>query len=213
MALGMGVVALAVAAGAFASTLRDVVRPHGQVAGHKYPYWLKRTYQRFYEAPAPGPKPCETVKVNGKSVVLVEDIRGGKISCHVPARHPIFVNELGRGCANIPGQHNGYGTSDYQLDLCAREVPQKALISEWLDGRRVRNPNYGRYFWFNARVFTVHVPAGRFNGFGPRRTHAAAWGWALLLKGLPKGTHTVRCKGRYPDGRFEFGSHVTLYVH
>ena len=212
-ALAAGVLTLAMGAGAFASTLNQVVPPTGTVAGQGYAYFLQRTYATYYNAPPPGPSACETVTVGGKKVILVENIHGGKVSCHVPAGKPIFVNELGRGCANIPGQHNGYGTSKSALDLCARQVPEKALIVEFLDGRKVTHPNYGQTFWKNAGVFSIKAPAGRFGLKKSKTTNAAAWGWALLLKGLPKGTHTVHCKARYPHGgKIEFLSTVTLHV-
>jgi hypothetical protein len=207
------VLVLAVSAGALASTLSDIVPPSGTVAGQKYPYFLRQTYALYFSAPAPGPPPCETISVGGKKVTLVEDIRGGNTSCHVPTGRPIFVNELGRGCADIPGQHDGYGTGSAALALCARQIPEQALISEWLDGRRVTNPSYGRYFWSSAGVFSVSIAPHRFKGFHKGQARAAAWGWALLLKGLPKGTHTVRCKARHRNGKIEFTSRVFLHVH
>jgi len=207
---GVSVLVLSMGAGAFASTLSDVVPSSGSVAGRAYPFWLQRAWQFYFEAPAPGPKPCETATVNGQTVTLVEDIGGGNSTCHVPAGHPIYINELSTECSNIPGHHNGWGTSDSELQKCSRTVTERALISEWLDGRRV--PNFGKTFWKPVSAFSVNIQPGRFKGFNKRHARAAAWGWALLLRKLPKGKHTVRCKATYPNGKFEFGSRITLHV-
>ena len=202
---------VALSAAALASTLSDVVPPSGGVAGRSYAYWLKRTWKLYYTSPAPGPNPCQSVTVSNQTVALVEDIGGGTSSCSVPAHQPIFVNEASTACASVPGQHNGWGTSDSQLQKCSRTVTERALITEWLDGRRV--PDFGKTFWKPVEAFSVRVPPHRFKGFSRGgRARAAAWGWSLLLKGLPKGTHTMRCKATYPNGKLEFESRVTLRV-
>ncbi len=206
-----GVLVLAMSASALASTLSNVVPYSGGIAGHPYAYWLERTWALYFTSPAPGPKPCESATAGGQSVALVENIGGGRSSCHVSAHHPIFVNELSTECSTIPGHHNGWGTSDSDLQKCSRTVTEKALITEWLDGRRV--PNFGKTFWKPVSAFSVTVPPKRFKGFSQGgQARAAVWGWSLLLKGLPKGTHTVRCKATYPNGKLEFQSRVTLYV-
>jgi hypothetical protein len=204
--LACAVLVLSMAAGAFASTLRDVVQPTGSVAGRAYPYWLERAWKYYFTSPAP----CQTATVSGRTVTLVENPVGGRSSCHAPAGKPIYVNGFSTECSTVPGHHNGWGTSDSQLQKCSRTVTERALITEWLDGRRV--PNYGRTFWKTVPTFRVTVPAHRFKGFGGGRARAAAWGWSLLLRGLPRGRHTVRCKATYPSGKLEFQSRVTLYV-
>ena len=207
---GTGLLVLMLCAGAFASTLNDVVAPTGSVAGRPYPYWLKRTWEFYFSSPAPGPSPCQTVTVHGRSVVVVEDIGGGRSTCTVPAGQAIYVNELSTECSNIPGHHNGWGTSDSQLERCSSAVTERALISEFLDGRRV--PNFGRIFWKGGPAFSVSIPPHRFGGTNQRQARAAVWGWSLLLRRLPKGTHTVRCRARYRNGKLEFASLVTLHV-
>jgi hypothetical protein len=202
---------LSLSAGAFASTLGDVVPSTGSVAGHPYAYWLQRTWQLYFTSPAPGPGACQTATVNGQAVTLVEDIGGGRSSCHVAAHKPIFVNELSTACSTISGQHNGWGTSDGDLQKCSRTITERAGITEWLDGQRV--PNFGKVFWKPVKAFAVTVPPHRFSTFkSGGQARAAAWGWALLLKGLPKGTHTVRCRAFYSNRKLEFQSKVTLYV-
>jgi hypothetical protein len=211
LAAGVTALGLLLAAGAFASTLNEVVPSSGKIAGQPYAYYLQRAWDIYYTAPAPGPSPCQTIKVGGRSVAVVEDIPGGPSTCHEPTHRPIFINEASTACSNIPHHHNGWGTSDSQLQKCSRTVTEKALITEWLDGRRV--PNFGKTFWKGVKAFSVTVPPGRFKGFTQGgQAHVAAWGWSLLLKGLPKGTHTVRCKATYPNGKLEFQSRVTLHV-
>jgi hypothetical protein len=206
LACGISLLALVMAAGAFASTLNSVVQPTGSVAGRAYPYWLQSAWRSYFTSSAA----CHTTKVGGRTVTLVVNAAGGRSSCHAPAHQPIYVNGFSTECSTIPGHHNGWGTSDSQLQKCSRTVTERALITEWLDGRRV--PNYGRTFWKTVRAFGVTVPANRFKGFHGGQARAAAWGWSLLLKSLPKGTHTVRCKATYPNGKLEFQSRVTLYV-
>lgn len=206
---GVAALLAATAGGALASGMGDVVQPSGSVAGQAYPFWLQQVWKFYFTSPAPGPGHCQTIKVGGRSAVLVEDIRGGSSTCHVHAGEPIFVNELSTECSSIPGHHNGWGTSDADLQKCSRAVTEKALISEFLDNKRV--PNFGKIFWKQVTAFSVTVPAGRFKGF-QGHARAAAWGWALLLRKLPKGTHKIRCKARYPNGKPEFSSSVTLKV-
>lgn len=209
--LACGVLVLSLSGVAFASTLSEVVPSNGGVAGHPYAYWLKRTWKVYFSAPAPGPSACESVTADGQTVNLVEDIGGGRSSCHLPAHQPISVNELATECSTIPGHHNGWGTSNSQLQRCSRIVTERALITEWLDGRRV--PNFGKTFWKPVKAFRVTVPPHRFSTFKQGgRARVAVWGWLLVLKGLPKGTHTVRCKATYPNGKLEFESKITLYV-
>jgi hypothetical protein len=205
--LTLGVLTLALSGAAFASTLSDVVPSSGGIAGHPYGYWLQRAWEFHFQSSAP----CQTARVSGRSVALAEDIGGGTSSCHVSVHQPIFVNSLSTACSTIPGQHNGWGTSDADLQKCSRTVTERALITEWLDGTRVAN--FGKTFWKSVPAFSVTVPAHRFKTFSRGgRVRAAAWGWSLLLKGLPKGRHTVRCKATYPSGKLEFQSTVTLYV-
>ncbi len=206
LTLGVSLLALSMGAAAFASTLNEVVPSTGGVAGQPYAYWLQQDWQ-FYFASS---KQCQSATVGRQTVYLAESIGGGVSSCHMPAGHPIFINSLSTECSTIPGQHNGWGTSKSDLQKCSRTVTEKALITEWLDGQRV--PNFGKTFWKTVPQFSVNVPAGRFKNFQGGQVRAAAWGWSLLLKKLPKGKHTVRCRAFYPNGKLEFQDRVTLYV-
>jgi hypothetical protein len=197
---------LAISSAAFASNLNQVVQPNGTVYGQTYTHYLKQVWKYYYKSSSP----CQTTTVHGREVALAEDTASGTSTCTVPAGDPIFINSLSTPCSTLPGQHNGYGRSDSALQKCSRAVTEKALITEWLDGQRV--PNFGKIFWKQVSAFSVHVPDGRFPGISHRRARVAAWGWALLLKGLPRGTHRIKCKATYPSGGTEFASTVTLKV-
>jgi hypothetical protein len=208
--LAVGVVALAGSSGAFASASSSVVPPSGSAAGGNYAYWLKQTWERYFSV-AGGPGACQTAPSATASVTLAEDISGGKSSCNVPAGQPAFVNELGMECSSIPGQHNGYGTSTSALQQCARAKVQSALISVYIDGKRLSD--FGKYYWKSTKAFTTSVAPNRFPGFNGSSATAAAWGWSLLFKSLPKGTHTIVCNARYrSSNKTEFTSKVTLNV-
>ena len=206
LACGVSVLVLALGSGAFASTLNQVVQPSGTVYGQGYPYYLQQVWTKYFSSASF----CQTVTVNGRKVALAEDYKSGRSTCTVSAGEPIFINSLSTECSNLPGQHNGWGTSDSDLQKCSRAVTEKALITEWLDGQRVAN--FGKIFWKSVPAFTASVSPGRFSGVSATSARAAAWGWSLLLNGLPKGTHTVKCKATYPSGGTEFASTVTLKV-
>jgi hypothetical protein len=206
VALGVSLLVLSIGAGAYASSLNQVVPSTGGVAGHDYAYWLQRAWEFYFASP----NDCQSATVGGQTVYLAESIGGGRSTCHFPSGHPIFVNSLSTECSTIPGQHNGWGTSRSELQKCSRTVTEKARITEWLDGQRV--PNFGRVFWKTVKQFSVTVPAGRFKGFRGGSVRAAAWGWSLLLKKLSKGTHTVRCRAFFPNGKLEYEDRITLRI-
>jgi hypothetical protein len=206
LACGVGVLVLAVCSAAFASNLGQVVQPTGTLYGQGYPYYLQQVWSHYFSSASY----CQTITVGGHKVALAEDYKSGTSTCTVPAGEAIYINSLSTECSNLPGQHNGWGTSDSDLQKCSRTVTEKALITEWLDGQRV--PNFGKIFWKTVPAFTASVSAGRFPGVSQSSARAAAWGWSLLLKGLPKGTHRIKCKATYPSGGTEFASTVTLKV-
>jgi hypothetical protein len=131
----------------------------------------------------------------------------------VPAGSAIYVNEYTTHCSTLPGDHNGFGTSESDLRKCSLGVDgstTKVLINVWLDGRYVAK--FGNYFWKGTLAFPASLAQSRFKGVAQRQLRAAAWGWSLLLRNLPKGTHTVRCQVLDPDRTLKTGSTVTLYV-
>jgi hypothetical protein len=206
LACCVGALVLALSSAALASDIDQVVQPSGTVYGQGYAHYLQQVWKYYFSSSSM----CQTTTVGGRKVALAEDYKSGKSTCTVPANEPIFINSLSTECSNLPGQHNGYGTSDSDLQKCSRTVTEKALITEWLDGQRVAN--FGKIFWKQVPTFTASVSSGRFQGVSQSRARASAWGWGLLLKGLSKGTHTVKCKATYPSGGTEFASTVTLKV-
>src|SRR5436305_4795847 len=104
VASGVSVLVLWLGAGAFASTLKFVVPgPTGTAAGQNYHYWLKRAWEFYFNSPAPGPTPCQTVTVNGKSVAVLPNIGNGRSTCSEPRGRPIYINELSTQCSTLPG--------------------------------------------------------------------------------------------------------------
>lgn len=205
LSLGVGVLVLLLAPAAFASTLNDVVPKSGSVAGQSYRYWMTRTWELYFSSLAPGSEACKTVTVGGTAVTLVGNFRGGKSTCDVPAGSAVYVNEYTTHCSTLPGEHDGFGTSDSELRKCSLGVNRstvKALINVWLDGRYLSK--FGNSFWMGTLVFSVSVKE--------QEAQAAAWGWSLLLRPLPKGTHTVRCQVLEPDRKLKAESIVTLHV-
>lgn len=205
------VAVLLAAPAALASTLNDVLPRTATVYGQSYRDLMTRTWELYFASPAL--KPCQTVTIGGRSITLVENFHGGKSSCRVPAHQPIYVNEYTTDCSTIPGDHNGFGTSDNDLMTCSRGIggsTTKVLISVWLDRRNV--PRFGNVFWRGTKAFPVELAPGRFEGVADRQVLAAAWGWSLLLRGLPKGTHTLRCRVLHPNRVFKTGSLITLHV-
>jgi hypothetical protein len=201
----------ALAGVANASTLNNVVPITGTVAGQPYRYWMTRLWEPYFTSARP--KPCATAHVGGRTVTLVENFHGGNSTCHVPAGQPIYINEYTTHCSTIPGDHQGFGTSAFDVQTCSYGIHRsttKVLISVWLDGQNV--PRFGNDLWKGTNAFSVNLASDRFKGVAQRRVQAAAWGWTLLLRGLPKGTHTVFCRVLYPDRRVKAQSTVTLRV-
>lgn len=201
--LGVGMLALVLAPSASASTLSHVVREPGTIAGQPYRYWMTRTWKLYFSSLAPGAKACTTVRVHGRAVTLVGNFSGGRSTCHVPAGSAVYVNEYTTHCSTLPGEHDGFGASVAELRKCSLGVNRSTVkvgISAWLDGNAV--PLFGKDFWMGTLTFPVKA----------KRAQAAAWGWSLLLKPLPQGSHTVRCRVTTPAKRLEAESIVTLHV-
>lgn len=207
LSLGAGALVLLLAPLAFASTLNDVVHEPGTVAGRPYRYWMTRTWELYFSSLAPGAEACETVTVGGSAVTLVGNFRGGKSksTCNVPAGSAVYINEYTTHCSTLPGEHGSFGTSDSELVKCSLGVNRstvKALINSWLDGREV--PKFGKYFWIGTGAFPVDVKG--------QEAQAAAWGWSLLLRPLPKGAHIVRCRVLEADRKPKAESVIRLHV-
>jgi hypothetical protein len=200
---------------AFAAPLNDVLAPKATASSlQEYRALMTSTWQYYFEAPAPGPKACTTATIGGERVSLVTNFRSGNSSCTVSANQPIYVNEYTNMCSTIPGEHNGFGTAPVDIRNCTYTISH-VLISVWLDKHNIGNV-FGRSFWVGTPAFPVTLAAGRFEGVSDRNVTAAVWGWTLLLKKLPKGKHTLKCRvlwGTGPNPRkLKAQSIITLHV-
>lgn len=211
--LGGALLALLMTPVALASALNDVVREPGTIAGQPYSYWMTQAWDLYFTSPAPGPSACQTVTLKGTAVTVVGNFKGGNSSCNVPSGSAIYVNEYSNHCSTLEGEHNGFGTSAADITQCAlgpNHATAMVGISSWLDGQQV--PTFGHYFWIATNSFQVSPEPERFPEAGAGPVTAAAWGWSLLLRPLPKGTHTVRCRVTSPAKKTIAESTVTLHV-
>lgn len=211
LACGASLVALMPAQDASAaSAMKDVVPKSGTIAGEPYPYWMTRTWRLYYSSLAPGRKACATVTVKGKAVTLVGNFGGGKESrstCHVPAGSAVYINAYTTHCSTVEGEHPGFGPNASEVRKCALGVNKYTVrvgINAWLDGRQVTL--FGHNFWDGTPAFPVTIKE--------QEAEAAAWGWSLLLRPLPKGTHTVRIQVKTPNPAKKplTESRITLHV-
>lgn len=168
---------------AAAATPNHVVRPNGKVAGKGYSYYLERGWKAYFASPAP----CQTVTVNGLRVAVLDPTEDP--TCTEPAGRPIYVTGPGAECSTIPGDHSGFGKTAPQLMRCARAGLKNSVVHAWVDGHRV--PKFAGFITA-TEAFAFRLPKNRFHGVEQRRGRSAAYGYGLLLRGLTKGTHTVR---------------------
>lgn len=190
------VLGLFLAAGGLAAT-SPVVPAGGNVAGKGYAYYFKRLQQLIAISEGPLPS-CSTVTVGGQKVAMLNlnQPRGGTgrtVTCNEPVGRAIYVAVFSVTCSTQQGFHGGLeppslwfngpsGTSDADLVKCANTLPPgETLPRAGLDGHPVNL----RPLVTATGVFFVPKMLG-----GPAR--AAAYGVGVLLRGLSKGTHTIR---------------------
>jgi hypothetical protein len=212
-ALGATLV-LSLAAGALAATGSPVVPPNGKVAGKGYAYYLERAWQVAFASP-PSASPCVILTVGGKQVALINPVgstNSGSYSytCSEPAGRPVFVDQLSNECSTFKGDHNGFGTTPSQLEKCTRSMFKGAVGTASVDGKPVTN--FQR--WITATgVYPIHLAKKNILGSKKLDGRSAAYGYGLLLTGLPRGTHTVESTGVVPAGKFNVKITYTLHVH
>jgi hypothetical protein len=194
LVLGLGSAALA-------ATGIHVVPPGGKVAGTGYSYWLEREWQAFF-AHTPPYTPCQTITVNGQTVgyVGVKSIAPGtyKYTCSGPAGQPLYVAEVGSECSTFHGDHLTFGTSNSQLERCARAEETEGIPTNatTVDGQAV---NVVKLVAATG-VYRVHVPKNNFLGTKkPGNGRSAAYGPGLLLTGLAKGTHVIHSVATFSE--------------
>ena len=204
----LGSLAIA-AAPAFAAPGFHVVPVHGTVAGEGYAYYLKRDWQIVFST-SPPVKPCQTLNVNGHDVGLLtlRTLKPIKESyaCSEPAGRPLYAVELSSECSTFKGDHGKYGTSDPQLEKCARTLFKGSKNATAVDGQSVNVTKLVA----TTGVYRVHVQ--KKNLFGSNRAgkgKSAAHGYGLLLTGLSKGTHVIHTLFKFGSNRWD----ITWSVH
>jgi hypothetical protein len=194
---------LSASAGALSATGATIVPPNGKVAGEGYAFFLQKFWQTVFGATAPGPNPCETVSANGQQVGYLAPQTGRPgtyhYACTEPAGRPIYVVGLSNECSTVKGDHGKFGTTQADLEHCARAEFAGATATASIDGRAV--PHYQRllaatdvypFTLANGNVFTVPPMSGT----------SAAYGYGMLLTGLGRGAHTIASSGDVPSAKY-----------
>jgi hypothetical protein len=207
-ALALSLVACALAAGA----RTVVVGPGGAVAGGGYAYWLGRNWQLVFESAPPAPKPCETVTAGGEqvAVLIVGAPPSGtyRRSCTEPAARPIYVEMLSNECSTFPGDHTHFGTTNADLERCARTMFAGAVATAAVDGHPVAS--FTRYLAATG-VYSLQLPKQNLFDYKQFSGRSAAYGYGLLLTGLSAGDHTITFTGKVPSLKYTIA--VTFNVH
>jgi len=196
------VLLLSSSTGAIAAQRSNVVPPTGKVAGHGYAYWMERHQQFAFSLSHPTSSPCNSLTANGKRVAFFVGVGTGTHSCSEPVGRPIYVNVVSAWCSTFAGDHDGFGTSDAELQACSSHAfAQVGPASGTVDGKAVN---------LEALVaatggFPVHAVPGNVLGLPAGNGRAAADGIGLLLTGFSKGTHTIHYIVQ--------GHNVTYIVH
>lgn len=201
---------LALGGRAAATGRTAVVGPTGTVGGHGYSYWLMRSWQRVFSTSAPV-NPCQTLTAGDDRVayLTLKTIAPGvdNYSCDEPAGRPIYAVGLSNECSTWEGDHGGFGTSNDQLVLCARELFAGAKQKTTFDGLSVKIND------LISATRAFHVRAARDNilGLTPGDGRSAAYGFGLLLRGLDRGTHVIHTEASI--GTASWSITFTLHVH
>lgn len=212
-AVMVAMVAAAAARPALASPSHGIVLPGGELAGHGYAYWLTRNWQIVLESPTATPAVCETLAVGGQKVALLTIGAAAPGSyahtCREPSGQPIYVEQLSDECSSFQGDHNGFGTTDSQLERCARAGLRAASASVMVDGRPVAK---FRRFIVTTKAFALHLPKHNVFNSPHRRGKSVAHGWGLLLYGLRRGVHTIKLTGDIPGSKYHVEATYTIHV-
>jgi hypothetical protein len=188
LALGTGAAVAAVGAES------HVVPLGGKVAGTGYAFWLKWQWQDQFSHKPPY-KVCQTVDVNGLRVgyLGVKTIAPGanRATCIEPVGRPLYVIQTSAECSTFKGDHPNFGTSDSQLEKCAKAELRgvNPTYHTTVDGRAVNVLKLAA----GTRAYPVtNVPGNFVSVSKTMKGRSAAYGPGLLLTGLRKGTHVVK---------------------
>ena len=183
-----------VAAGAAVATRSHIVPLGGKVAGTGYAFWLKWQWQDQFSHKPPYQK-CQTVDVNGRKVgyLGVKTIAPGvnRATCTEPAGRALYVIQTSAECSTFKIDHPNFGTSDSQLEKCAKAefLGANPTFHTTVDGRPVNVLKLAT----GTRAYSVtNVPGNFVKVSKTTQGRSAAWGPGLLLTGLSKGTHVVK---------------------
>jgi hypothetical protein len=206
-------VVLSLAAGALAARASTVVvAPGGTVASGGYAYWLERVWQLVFEAAPPAPNPCETVTADGEQVAVLTAGAPApgtyRHACTEPAGRPIYVQQLANECSTFPRDHPGFGTTNADLERCARAGMAGSVATVAVDGHPLAN--FTRYLTATG-VYSLQLPKRNLFEYKQLSGRSAAYGYGLLLTGMSAGDHTVTITGRVPSLKYTIA--VTFNVH
>jgi hypothetical protein len=185
----------------------NVVPPSGKVAGHGYAYWLQRHWQSMFNLNTSSPSAansCKSLTVNGQRVAYLSGPHSTS-TCSEPAGRPIYVPVASADCSTFSGDHEGFGTSDSQLELCSKSMfARVGTALAFVDGRAVDIKGLVAA----TGAFPVHAASGNPFGLPAGSGRLAAYGSALLLTGFSQGTHTIHYVVSGSSG-----ANVTYSVH
>jgi hypothetical protein len=185
-----------------------VVPANGTAAGHGYGYWLQRSWQFIFSS-SPRVKPCQTLTAAGQRMgyLTLATLAPGKytFTCREPAGRPLYVDELSAECSTFKGDHGNFGTSQPQLERCARATFRGLDNTTTLD----RRPVQMKKLIAGTGVYPVHIPKNNGLGSQPGNGRSAAYGYGLLLTGAAKGSYVVHSLARGGGATFD----VTWTIH
>jgi hypothetical protein len=197
---------------ATAATPNYVVSPHGHVAGQGYGYYSPRAGRECSSRRRPG-RPGGTLTVANHRVAIVGARVTGPGSytqtCAEPAGRAIYVKVLSNECSTFKGDHAGSGTSPAELDKCAGAPMKDSTVSATLDGQRIA---HFRRWAASSGVYSISLHQNNFHRYTQLHGRSAAYGYGLLLHGLPSGTHTLDVSGDIPAANFRFQIAYTITV-
>lgn len=195
-----------------AAALASVVPATGKVARKGYAYYLERAWQITFANSRPV-QACQTVTVNGKRVALLvlKTLAPEKerYTCSEPAGRPVYAVQPSAECSTFKGDHAKFGTSNSQLEKCARALFNAPHDTTTVDGQAVAVAKLVA----STGVYRVHVPKNGnvFESHKSGNGRSAAHGDGLLLTGFSKGTHVIHALESF--GHYKWDITWTLRVH
>ena len=205
--LGASVALNTIAAPAAGASAGVTVPRNAVIGRHTYAQWEAKAWQweianvRYYSSPAPSVPRCTTAGQHGPVWFLHGDnyTRAGDAItrvCDVPAGRYLFIDAPSFECSTVeaPPYH---ATTNAGLLRCARSFGTVSS-SLSLDGERIAPSG----FVVATAVFRFTMPPRNNYLQVPGATHgrAAAYGQALMLRPLTKGSHTLVRVASYPGG-------------